>query len=69
MGTLQDGLMLFTRDGRVVLVSASAERFAGRHRSDMLGHNVEQIFDDSSRLGRHRARRLRPAPAALQARN
>ena len=30
MSTLQDGLILFTRDGRIVLVSASAERFIGR---------------------------------------
>ena len=30
MGNLQDGLMLFTRDSRVVLVSASVERFLGR---------------------------------------
>ncbi|HWR34767.1 MAG TPA: ATP-binding protein [Clostridia bacterium] len=52
MGTLQDGLMLFTRDARVVLVSASAERFVGRPRNDMLGYDVEQIFDDSTRLGR-----------------
>ena len=37
MGTLQDGLMLFTRDENVVLVSASAERFAGRHRAEMSG--------------------------------
>lgn len=51
MGTLQDGLMLFTRDGKVVLVSASAERFVGRPRGEMLGANVEQIFDDSTRLG------------------
>ena len=34
MGTLQDGLILFTRDSRVVLVSASAERFVGRPRSE-----------------------------------
>lgn len=51
MGTLQDGLMLFTREGKVVLVSASAERFIGRPRSEMLGYSVEQIFDDSTRLG------------------
>ena len=52
MGTLQDGLMLFTRDARLVLVSASAERFVGRPRAEMLGHNIEEIFDDSTRLGR-----------------
>lgn len=52
MGTLQDGLMLFTRDGKVVLVSASAERFVGKPRSELLGCTVEQIFDDSTKLGR-----------------
>ena len=52
MGTLQDGLMLFTQDSRVVLVSASAERFVGRPRSEILGRDVEEIFNDSTRLGR-----------------
>jgi len=52
MSTLQDGLILFTRDGRIVLVSASAERFIGIPRSQMLGEMVESIFDDSNRLGR-----------------
>lgn len=51
MSTLQDGLMLFTRDGRIVLVSASAERFVGKPRGEMLGYTVEQVFDDSTRLG------------------
>ena len=52
MSTLQDGLILFTRDGRIVLVSASAERFIGRPRGEMLGQMVEGVFDDSTRLGR-----------------
>ncbi len=52
MGTLQDGLVLFTRDSRIVLVSASAERFVGKPRGDMLGSRVEEVFDDSTRLGR-----------------
>jgi PAS domain S-box-containing protein len=51
MGTLQDGLILFTRDGRVVLVSASVERFVGKPRGEILGHTVEEIFTDDSRLG------------------
>jgi signal transduction histidine kinase len=51
MGTLQDGLMLFTNQGKVVLVSASVERFIGRPRGEILGANVEQIFDDSTKLG------------------
>jgi PAS domain S-box-containing protein len=52
MSTLQDGLILFTRDGRIVLVSASAERFIGRPRGEMLGQMVEEVFDDSNFLGR-----------------
>ncbi|HZQ23535.1 MAG TPA: ATP-binding protein [Terriglobales bacterium] len=44
MSKLQDGLMLFTRDNHVVLVSASAERFLGRPRREILGHTVNQIF-------------------------
>ncbi len=51
MGTLQDGLMLFTSDYRVVLVSASAERFVGRSRGEMLGRKVEEIFTDGNKLG------------------
>ena len=52
MGTLQDGLMLFTRDWRVVLVSASAERFIGLPRNEMLGRHVEEVFSDRSKVGR-----------------
>jgi signal transduction histidine kinase len=42
--------MLFTRDSRVVLVSASAERFLGRMRRDILGKTAQEIFSDSSPL-------------------
>lgn len=52
MGTLQDGLVLFTRDTRVVLVSASAERFIGRPRGEILGNSVESVFSDVNKLGR-----------------
>ncbi|HEY6302199.1 MAG TPA: ATP-binding protein [Terriglobales bacterium] len=51
MTKLQDGLMLFTRDSRVVLVSASAEKFLGRPRREILGHTVEEIFSDGTVLG------------------
>ena len=50
MSKLQDGLMLFTRDSRVVLVSASAERFLGRMRRDILGKTAKEIFSDPSPL-------------------
>jgi signal transduction histidine kinase len=51
MSKLQDGLMLFARDSRVVLVSAPVESFLGRPRAELLGHTVEEIFDRSSRMG------------------
>jgi PAS domain S-box-containing protein len=51
MAKLQDGLMLFTRDKRVVLVSASAEKFLGRPRREILGRSAEEIFSDGTVLG------------------
>ena len=51
MGNLQDGLMLFTRDSRVVLVSASVEKFLGRPRRELLGHAAREIFSADSALG------------------
>ena len=51
MESLQDGLILFTRDSRVVMVSSSAERFVGRPRSEILGRTVEDIFKLDGRLG------------------
>ncbi len=52
MAKLQDGLMLFTRDSRVVLVSASVERFLDRPRHELLGHTAKEIFSSG-----HPARR------------
>lgn len=51
MANLQDGVMLFTSDFRAVLVSASAERFVGRPRGEMLGSHPTEIFSAQSRLG------------------
>lgn len=51
MSKLQDGLMLFSRDSRVVLVSAPVEAFLGRPRGEMLGRPVEEVFDRKSHLG------------------
>src|SRR6195256_1374776 len=51
MANLQDGLMLFTPDSTVVLVSASAEKFLGRPRHEILGRTAEEIFSDGSSLG------------------
>jgi signal transduction histidine kinase len=52
MANLQDGVMLFTTDSKAVLVSASAERFTGKPRGDMLGCQPREIFSEESRLGR-----------------
>ena len=51
MSKLQDGLMLFTRDSRVVLVSAPVERFLGRPRAELLGKTARDIFSHDSCLG------------------
>jgi PAS domain S-box-containing protein len=51
MANLQDGVMLFTSDFNAVLVSASAERFIGKPRGEMLGRNPREIFSRDSRLG------------------
>jgi signal transduction histidine kinase len=51
MAKLQDGLMLFARDSRVVLVSAPVEGFLGRPRAELLGHTVQEVFDRDSMLG------------------
>lgn len=51
MSSLQDGLMLFTRDAKVVLVSAAVERFLGRSRNELLGHSAKEIFSGESSLG------------------
>jgi signal transduction histidine kinase len=51
MSKLQDGLMLFSRDSRVVLVSAPVEGFLGRPRGVLLGRTVQEVFDRNSRLG------------------
>jgi signal transduction histidine kinase len=52
MGNLQDGLILFTHDERIVLVSASAEHFVNRPRAEMLGKTVREVFTSETRLGR-----------------
>jgi len=51
MANLQDGLMLFTRDFHVVLVSAPVERFLNRPRREMLGRRASEVFSSNSSLG------------------
>ncbi len=52
LSNLQDGIMLFTRDARAVLVSRSVERFLNVNRDYVLGAEVHDIFDRNSVLGR-----------------
>ncbi len=51
MTNLEDGILLFTRDTRAVLVSDSVERFLGLRRSQVLGAELHEIFDRTTRLG------------------
>jgi PAS domain S-box-containing protein len=52
LSNLQDGLLLFTRDGRAVLVSEAARRFLQIDRDRVLGMQASDIFDRSTTLGR-----------------
>jgi signal transduction histidine kinase len=52
LGNLQDGLVLFTRDGSAVLVSTAAANFLGLDRNAMLGKPITDILDRSTVLGR-----------------
>jgi signal transduction histidine kinase len=51
MAKLQDGLMLFDRDSRVVLVSAPVEGFLSRPRRELLGRTVQDLFNRNSMFG------------------
>jgi signal transduction histidine kinase len=52
LANLQDGLLLFTRDSRAVLVSEAARRFLQIDRDRVLGMQAAEIFDRSTTLGR-----------------
>jgi signal transduction histidine kinase len=45
LGNLQDGILLFTGDGRAVLVSEAARRFLDIERGSILGQHAREIFD------------------------
>ena len=52
LGNLQDGILLFTADGRAVLVSEAARRLLQIEDEGVLGRRAEEIFDRSTVLGR-----------------
>lgn len=52
LGKLQDGILLFTADGRAVLVSEAARRFLELPRESILGLHADDLFNFSTVLGR-----------------
>ncbi len=52
LGNLQDGILLFTGDGRAVLVSEAARRFLLIEQDTILGLHARDIFNRSTVLGR-----------------
>ena len=44
MAGLEDGLLLFTRDSRAVMISPAAEKFLGQPAGQFLGRRVTEIF-------------------------
>ncbi len=52
LGNLQDGILLFTGDGRAVLVTEAARRLLQVDRARVLGLHAVEIFDRSTVLGR-----------------
>ncbi len=52
MSNLQDGILLFTAEGRAALVSDSVERFLGIPRSHLFGNSLTGIFTLETKLGR-----------------
>jgi PAS domain S-box-containing protein len=44
MSGLEDGLLLFTRDARAVMISPAAEKFLGAQSGQLLGRRVTEIF-------------------------
>jgi signal transduction histidine kinase len=52
LDNLQDGILLFTGDGRAVLVSEAARRFLAIEQGPILGRHALEIFTDSTVLGR-----------------
>jgi signal transduction histidine kinase len=52
MANLQDGILLFTAEGRAALVSDSVERFLGLPRTRLFGGTIGSIFTLETKLGR-----------------
>jgi len=44
LGGLEDGLLLFTRDGRAIMVSPAVEKFLGQPADQILGRTASDVF-------------------------
>ena len=67
MAGLEDGLLLFTRDGRAVMVSPAVEKFLGARAEELLGRRAEEIFPPEHPLRRElriEGNQLEPVAAA-----
>ena len=51
MSNLQDGVMLFSREDRVVMASASMDRFLHKDRSELMGHRIDEVLAGRPMLG------------------
>jgi signal transduction histidine kinase len=52
MANLQDGILLFTAEGRAALVYDSVERFLGIPRTRLFGGSIDRIFTLETKIGR-----------------
>jgi PAS domain S-box-containing protein len=50
LGGLEDGLILFTRDGQAVMVSPSVQKFLGTPAAQLMGHRASEIFSQEHPL-------------------
>ncbi len=48
---LEDAVLIFNREGRLVFASGSVEKFLGRDRTDLTGQSITDIFPPSTTLG------------------
>jgi signal transduction histidine kinase len=67
LANLQDGILLFTGDGRAVLVSEAARRFLGNDQGSILGLHAREIFDSSTLLGRTLLEAIETGSSMVQA--
>jgi PAS domain S-box-containing protein len=52
LDTLRDGVVLFSAQGRAVMVSDAVEHFIGQDGEPLMGKTLEQIFKPNTELGR-----------------